>query len=114
MRPLKILGEDSSTKTIDGIVRHLDSLIFALESSNDHERSEDFLPVDAHLRRHAGEDCGLDVVSLPASSFATLDELRALFLADINVGENALVLLLGDLGSLEGVLAPLVSDNRDF
>lgn len=118
MRALDILREHSRAQTIDRSVSHLDSLLFSLEGSDDHEGSKDLLFVDVHLGLDIREDGGLDKVSLSIANIgealSTTDQLCALVLAGLGEAENALVLYLGDLRALAGGCSEGVADNLDF
>lgn len=58
--------------------------------------------VQLGLGTYVGEDCGLEEVSLVAVLATSVEKLSTRLATLLDVREDALVLCLGDLGTLDG------------
>jgi len=99
-----------SSKTIAGVVTHLDSLLDGLELGNRADRTEDLLAHNLHIRPHIGKDSRLDKVSLIAVALAASNDLRTIGLAALDVSHDAIELQLANLRALEGLRVEGVAD----
>lgn len=111
---LNVLGEDGRAQAVGGIVGPANGLVFLDEGRNHHERAEHLLAVDAHVVLDVGEDGGFDEEALAVADVlvrnAASGEGGAFGLAGFDVRQDAVVLGLCDLGSLEGVVGEGVAD----
>src|SRR3990172_704825 len=94
-------GPHAGAEPVQGVVGDGERVRLVLEGRHRHHRPEDLLLEDPHAVV-ALEDGRLDVVaaldlSVEPGAVAAREQLRALLLADVDVGEDLLELLLGRL-----------------
>ncbi len=82
---VQVAGVDSGGETVGGCVAEADGILFRLEFGDRADGAEDLFLHDLHVFADAGEDGGLDKVSLVSVTLATNFELGALFLAVVDV-----------------------------
>lgn len=80
---VEVLGVDSSSETICGVVADLDDVGLALELGDCADGAEDFFLLDLHVLGDVGEDGGLNEVTLVTLALA----------ASLNGGTGLLALL---------------------
>ena len=68
-----VLGPDPGAQAVAGVVRLGGDLVQAPERLGHHDRAEDFLAGDLHVRAGVGDDGGLDEVALVAEAAAAGD-----------------------------------------
>lgn len=114
VRTLDIRREHSRAKTVRGIVGARERLTLIGEGGDGNERPKHLLAVDAHVVLDVGEDGGGDEEALAAGDvllrLTASNQLGALGLAALDVGQDAVVLRLRDLGALEGFVVEGVAD----
>lgn len=114
MSALNILGEDRGTKSVGRVIGPSDGLVVVNEGRNHNEWTEHFLAVDAHVVFDIREDSRFNEEALSVADILVRNtargEGRAFGLATLDVGEDTVVLSLGDLRSLEGLVFEGVSD----
>lgn len=98
-----VLGPDTGGETVDRVVGTLDDLIDLGVLHDRHHGAEDLLAGDGHVIGHVGEDGGGHEVALVAHAGTADSHAGALLLADVDEVQNALHLLLRDLGTLLGL-----------
>lgn len=112
--------EESSGEAVRGVVGLGDGFLIGGELSDGNDGAEDFFLHDLHVLRglfvlvrllcnwgltlgtYVGEDGGMEEVSLVAVLATSVEKLSTGLAALLDVGEDALVLCLGDLGTLDG------------
>jgi hypothetical protein len=94
--------------------RSIDGFVFGGEARNDSDRSEDLFSVHAHALSDDGEDCRLHVEALAVvlragfmRSAAAGDHCRAPWFFDVDLGDVAVGLGMGDLRGLGKSYLPL-------
>ena len=102
-----VAGPDAGAEAVEGVVGDAHGVVVVAEAGHGHHRAEDLLLEDPHLVV-AFEDGGLDVVAAGqvAGQFgpgAAGEDLGALLLSDVDVGEDLLQLVVGGLGAELGV-----------
>lgn len=107
---VNVLGNESSTKTIVGVVSTLDNLIDVLELKDAHNGSKDLFLSDSHVVINIREDSGLDEPTLVADTAATSDKLSSLLLSNVNIVQNLGELIFVYLGTLISILCEWVTD----
>src|SRR5450759_753583 len=96
MRTLYIVRPHAGDESVNRVVRLRDQVLLALERDGCQDRSKDLLLRDPHRAVDVGEHGGLHEVAGAETvhALATGHEPRALFVADIDVAENAVQLRL--------------------
>ncbi|KAF1760059.1 hypothetical protein GCK72_008305 [Caenorhabditis remanei] len=78
---IDILRHDTSSQSIDRVVRLLNQLLHRIESNDTHDGTEDLLLGDRHLIFDVGEDRRLHKVSLVAVFHTSSHQLGTVFLS---------------------------------
>lgn len=105
-----VLGEDSGSETVDGIVGHLDNLVDGLEFGNGDDRAEDFFLHNFHGALDISEDSRLDEVALVTDTAAAHVASSTFALAGLDVAHDTIVLGLRNLRTLEGGFIERIAD----
>ena len=84
------LAEHGGRKTIVGVVRLLDDIVFVMELDDDTDGAEDLLTHDLHVGLRLSEDSWLDEEAFCSVAFATEVHLRARLLTRVDVVHDAL------------------------
>ena len=105
---------DSGRKTIRGVVSDLDNFFFRLEFGDGADGAEDLFLHNLHVFGDVGEDGRLDEISFVAVAFTTCYNGGTSIFAILDVAHNAIVLELGDLGTLEGLWVEWVTEFVSF
>jgi hypothetical protein len=106
----KLLGVDSGSETVSGVVGEVKDLSLVLELGNSADGAENLLLHDLHVGADVGEDGGLDEVTLVTETLTTDLDGGTLVLAGLDVAHDAVVLELRDLRTLEGLLVEWVTN----
>lgn len=104
MRLGDVLCEDGAPKSIRGIVRLFDRLLFSLEAGHDHKWPKHFLTIDLHTILHPREHRRLNEESFPANIFIrcpTHCQRRPFTLPRLDIPQHPLKLRLRDLRALK-------------
>ncbi len=98
MRFLDVFRPQAGGETVDRVVRELHALLEIVEREHREHGPEDLFARDRHVRLHAVEHGGFDVVALAVGfrRLAASDKLCAFVHALLDVGENGLLLFFGD------------------
>src|SRR6202046_3680161 len=96
-----VTGPDTGAEAVQRVVGGLDGVVVVVELGHRDHRAEDLLLEDPHLVV-ALEDRRLDVeaarqLAIELGLLATGEDLRALLLGDVDVGQDLLVLVIGSL-----------------
>src|ERR1700733_3918677 len=112
-RAVDVLGPDRGGQAVARVVALEDDVGFILELDRRGDRAKDFFARDLHLVVNAGENRRLDEVAgfLLASLAAGLGG-RALFLADLEIALDAIVLLLGNQRPHAGVRVQWIAERQ--
>ena len=110
--------EESGGETIRGVVGLADGFLIGGELGDGNDGAEDLFFHDLHvfsglfglawllfnrgLGTYVGEDGGLEEVALVAVLATSVEKLSTGLATLLDVGEDALILCLGDLGTLDG------------
>src|SRR5690606_4728703 len=94
MRSRQVGGPDIRGKTVTDAVGQLERLLIGVEGGDGHDRTEDHLLEDPHIRSDIGEDSRGDVVALGKVLLpAYAGEEPAFALADLDVAHDLVVVL---------------------
>jgi hypothetical protein len=96
------LRVDSCGKTVGGIVGSFDGVLHSLKLCDGADRAKYLILHNLHVRSDIRKDGWLDKVSLTTVPLAANLNLRAGFLAIVDVSHDTVVLELGDLRPLKG------------
>jgi hypothetical protein len=107
---VEVLGVDSGSETVSGVVGEVKDLSLVLELGNSADGAENLLLHDLHVGADVGEDGGLDEVTLVTETLTTDLDGGTLVLAGLDVAHDAVVLELRDLRTLEGLLVEWVTN----
>src|SRR5690606_9297171 len=107
-------GPDRPGEAIVVRVRLADDVRLVLEGDNGEDRAEDLLAGDAHVVADAAEDRRLEEVAFREvlRTAATEGQLRALVLADLDIGRHAIELCRGDDRAHQGAVGQRIA-NRE-
>lgn len=97
---LGICREDSAKKTVLTIVGNCDSLFEVLEFKHRQNRPEDLLLSDSHVRGDVDEKSWLNEESVTLDALSASRNDCALLLADLDVAQNTIKLLLRNHGAV--------------
>src|SRR5918997_3786993 len=105
-----VAGPDRGDQAVVGAVGDLEGLVVVVHRGDPEDRAEDLLLVDPHVRADVVEQGRLHEVAalelVAGRAAATEDEVGALFLADLHVLEDPLVLLGVDERAHVDLLVP--------
>ena len=97
-RPVDVLREDGSSKTVDGGVGLTEDILIILELDDDTDGTEDLFLDNLHVGTNVAENGGGDEVSLVTESLTTVVDSSAIGLSGLNVTHDT---LKGELGMSE-------------
>lgn len=89
-RPVDVLREDSSSKTVDGVVGLADDILIILEFEDDTDGTEDLFLDDLHVGTDVTEDGWGDEVTLVTESLTTVVDSGAVSLSRLDVAHDTL------------------------
>src|SRR5208283_5352771 len=92
----QILGPDTGTQAVAGVVGGFGDLLEVIESLRHHHGSEDFIAHHTHAWLHIDQHSRIDVVAVGRSAVASERDRRAIAFARLDVTHDAVHLLFRD------------------